>query len=471
MFLPSSTLRPLACRCIHAATHRTTLSPLFPRLLRTHTKTSNGLVALSATHQAHAHTDKGTNTHPPLLLLVGAFFVGGVFSQRKHVGCEGDEAKEEQTARGEGLSRKHTGLSAKLGFRDSKVAAYEDRIRRFSNPDKIFRYFASRECDGIIYMKAEDFVRSLVPSSLQPEGLGLDLYKKIAPGRVESSRLEKVQQFEEDSGALFFQGRIYISYAEYIFFRMILSTPVRNFEVAFRMLDQDGNGTLDRDEFLSAVMVAQTGSSMSSRPHQLARDLHRSQLMFALFGRDPESRIDLQRYTKFVKQLKKEIRRLEYQGLAGGVEGRLSEKHFVTWVTRNASGKVKERMMEKIEELPEDEYVAWTDWYKFHELLDSLDEVADALALYSTVGSCVDRATFGRAFRAVSGEELSPQMVDLAFKMFDFNGDGCISHREFTKVMKLHQRNSKPKGGELGLLRGMASMYHCMAERVNYILD
>jgi len=38
---------------------------------------------------------------------------------------------------------------------------YEDRIRHFSNPDKVFHYFASVSRGGKKYMTADDFLRSL----------------------------------------------------------------------------------------------------------------------------------------------------------------------------------------------------------------------------------------------------------------------------------------------------------------------
>lgn len=31
----------------------------------------------------------------------------------------------------------------RIGFRERKIIAYEDRIRQYSTPDKIFRYFAT----------------------------------------------------------------------------------------------------------------------------------------------------------------------------------------------------------------------------------------------------------------------------------------------------------------------------------------
>ena len=55
------------------------------------------------------------------------------------------------------------------------MIGYEDRIRAYSTPDKIFRYFATLKVhteggDWEVFMTPEDFVRSLTPGMLQPEG-------------------------------------------------------------------------------------------------------------------------------------------------------------------------------------------------------------------------------------------------------------------------------------------------------------
>ena len=62
--------------------------------------------------------------------------------------------------------------------------AYEDRIRAYSTPDKIFRYFATLkviEENGSknIYMTPEDFVRSITPGMIQPQEYGLDLFRTV----------------------------------------------------------------------------------------------------------------------------------------------------------------------------------------------------------------------------------------------------------------------------------------------------
>jgi len=71
----------------------------------------------------------------------------------------------------------------KVGFRDRKIIDYENRIRSFSTPDKIFRYFASYKLvthsgsPGEILMTPQDFLRSITPGLKQPDGVGLDQYK------------------------------------------------------------------------------------------------------------------------------------------------------------------------------------------------------------------------------------------------------------------------------------------------------
>ena len=77
----------------------------------------------------------------------------------------------------------------KNGFRDRKIIEYENRIRMYSNPDKVFRYFASlkiiyEQNESEIYMTPDDFLRALTPGVKQPDGLGLDQFKKIDLSKV-----------------------------------------------------------------------------------------------------------------------------------------------------------------------------------------------------------------------------------------------------------------------------------------------
>lgn len=59
-------------------------------------------------------------------------------------------------------------------FSPLQVMEYENRIRAYSTPDKIFRYFAtlkiiSEHGDAEVYMTPQDFIRSITPNEKQPE--------------------------------------------------------------------------------------------------------------------------------------------------------------------------------------------------------------------------------------------------------------------------------------------------------------
>lgn len=57
-----------------------------------------------------------------------------------------------------------------------QIIEYENRIRHYSTPDKVFRYFATLQVQGPtvdqheIYMTPDDFLRSMTPGLKQPDG-------------------------------------------------------------------------------------------------------------------------------------------------------------------------------------------------------------------------------------------------------------------------------------------------------------
>lgn len=55
-----------------------------------------------------------------------------------------------------------------------QIIEYENRIRAYSTPDKIFRYFATVKVTNLdsveIYMTPDDFLRAITPNMQQPSG-------------------------------------------------------------------------------------------------------------------------------------------------------------------------------------------------------------------------------------------------------------------------------------------------------------
>lgn len=114
------------------------------------------------------------------------------------------------------------------GFRDRKVMEYENRIRAYSTPDKIFRYFATLKVinepgETEVFMTPQDFVRSITPNEKQPEHLGLDQY---IIKRFDGKKIAQEREKFADEGSIFYTlGECgLISFSDYIFLTTVLSS-------------------------------------------------------------------------------------------------------------------------------------------------------------------------------------------------------------------------------------------------------
>lgn len=56
-----------------------------------------------------------------------------------------------------------------------QIIEYENRMRAYSTPDKIFRYFATIKMtygdNAEVYMTPDDFLRAITPGMKQPDGI------------------------------------------------------------------------------------------------------------------------------------------------------------------------------------------------------------------------------------------------------------------------------------------------------------
>ena len=73
-----------------------------------------------------------------------------------------------------------------------------------------------------IYMTPEDFLRSLTPGMMQPQGLGLDQFKKFDPATIDYKDLQR--KLPKDSIFYRLGASGLISFSDYIFLLTILST-------------------------------------------------------------------------------------------------------------------------------------------------------------------------------------------------------------------------------------------------------
>ncbi|XP_057387142.1 calcium uptake protein 1, mitochondrial isoform X3 [Balaenoptera acutorostrata] len=355
---------------------------------------------------------------------------------------EGEDCNHEKKASGVCLEPYPEEKKKKRsGFRDRKVMEYENRIRAYSTPDKIFRYFAtlkviSEHGESEVFMTPQDFVRSITPNEKQPEHLGLDQY---TIKRFDGKKIAQEREKFADEGSIFYTlGECgLISFSDYIFLTTVLSTPQRNFEIAFKMFDLNGDGEVDMEEFEQFERHDPVDGRITERQF--------GGMLLAYSG------VQSKKLTAMQKQLKKHFK--EGKGLT----------------------------------FPEVE--------NFFTFLKNINDVDTALSFYHMAGASLDKVTMQQVARTVAKVELSDHVCDVVFALFDCDGEwgrlesaekpsltalevdtfmmepcsqlqgnGELSNKEFVSIMKQRLMRGLEKPKDMGFTRLMQAMWKCAQE-------
>jgi Ca2+-binding EF-hand superfamily protein len=243
-----------------------------------------------------------------------------------------DSSETEEPSRDK---QENTSRRKRISFHDRRVIGYEDRIRAYSTPDKIFRYFATLRVtdpsgEDEILMTPEDFVRSLTPGVIQPEGLGLDQFRRVSRRQIEAELLAQAANknlFKEMGLA----GGL-ICFSDYLFLLTVLSTPIQHFEIAFKMFDLNGDGEVDASEFQKVCNILNKGTAVGQRhrDHTTTGSVSKGvggALQLYFFGSDLKQRLTAEKFGQFQDKLQRELLRIEFEQ-HGAEDGIISEVNF-----------------------------------------------------------------------------------------------------------------------------------------------
>ncbi|XP_053189088.1 calcium uptake protein 1, mitochondrial [Scomber japonicus] len=387
-------------------------------------------------------------------------------SEKSVEASNGDEATDDG---GEGKKKK-----PRSGFRDRKVMEYENRIRAYSTPDKIFRYFATLKVigehgDAEVYMTPQDFIRSITPNEKQPENLGLDQFivkrydgKKIAQER---------EKFADEDSIFFTLGECgLISFSDYIFLTTVLSTPQRNFEIAFKMFDLNGDGEVDLEEFeqVQSIIRSQTSMGMRHRDRSTTGNTLKtagcsSALTTYFFGEDLKGKLTIGSFLEFQRKLQHDVLKLEFER-NDPVDGRISERQFggMLLAYSGVQSRKLKQMQKGLKKMFKDaQGITFEEVENFFTFLKNVNDVDTALSFYHMAGASIDKVTMKQVARTVAKVELSDHVCDVVFALFDCDGNGELSNKEFIAIMKQRLMRGLEKPKDMGFTRLVRAMVKC----------
>merc|ERR1719278_954161 len=105
--------------------------------------------------------------------------------------------------------------------------------------------------------------------------------------------------------------------------------------------------------------------------------------------------------------------------------------------------------------------VTLEDYLNFYQVLNNINDIDTALQFYHIAGAPIERSTMKHVAHTVAGVDLSEHIVDVVFVLFDNDGDGKLSNKEFVSVMKQRAMRGLEKPKDSGVSRILSSVLKC----------
>ncbi|XP_069131037.1 calcium uptake protein 3, mitochondrial-like isoform X2 [Argopecten irradians] len=335
-----------------------------------------------------------------------------------------------------------------------------------------FRQFASVEYKGMTYMTPQDFLESVTEEMPRPR-IGRT---KLKDKEVEYL-LKNTPSRSKGSNKLFrkLHSQGLISYTEYLFLLCVLTKPQSGFRIAFNMFDTDGNQIVDKKEFLvlesfftlppaerkfvprpqqklQALLdlervfskeptEAASGNQMINKDHTVAKSVDPVQdttLLIHFFGPKGRQALKYEDFHRFMENLQSEVIELEFMEFSKGMATITEEDfaHILLRYTMFDKTDVQACITRVKERIPAVQGITFEEFKQFCQFLNSLDDFTIAMKMYTFADQAVSKEQFQRAVYVCTGNTLSPHLVNTVFQIFDADGDGHLSHKEFISIMK-----------------------------------
>ncbi|XP_063870256.1 calcium uptake protein 3, mitochondrial-like isoform X6 [Scylla paramamosain] len=327
---------------------------------------------------------------------------------------------------------------------------------KLNHRERRFIKFSSVEYQGQLYMSPQDFIESVTDSEPRPR-----LKRRMLSERDLEQFAQETPALSKGSPDMFrtiFDKGI-ISYTEYLFLLSILTKPQTGFRIAFNMFDTDGNERVDKEEFLVLEKIFSTArrdrlnralegavkanDAGADDEVVLEDELQKSHvvdttLLLHFFGRKGKQDLKFEEFKMFMENLQTEVLEIEFNEFSKGLPA-ITELDFAkillryTYLQSDQYEMYLERLLDRI---PEGKGITFSEFKSFCQFLNTLDDFAIAMKMYTLADQPISQEEFHRAVKICTGAELSPHIVDTVFKIFDDDGDGQLSYKEFIAIMR-----------------------------------
>ncbi|KAL0818805.1 hypothetical protein ABMA28_008129 [Loxostege sticticalis] len=328
---------------------------------------------------------------------------------------------------------------------------------KLTSRERRFIKFASVEYDGQLYMTPQDFLESVVEQEPRPR-----LKRRVLTLKEIEYLRDHTPALKKGSSQMFrnLRDKGIISYTEYLFLLSILTKPASGFQIAFNMFDTDGNQRVDKNEFLVMEKIfsfawkgkrgmnsdtpegAEEGKPQDTyvNDEQGLQRRHNVDtfLQVHFFGKKGTNDLKFEGFKQFMENLQTEVLELEFHEFSKGHET-ICEVDFAkillryTYLDTDEYDMYLDRLLDRTKE---ERGITFDEFKTFCQFLNNLEDFTIAMRMYTLADHPISKDEFHRAVKICTGISQSEHLVSTVFAIFDADGDGLLSYKEFIAIMK-----------------------------------
>ncbi|XP_062910260.1 calcium uptake protein 2, mitochondrial [Mobula hypostoma] len=377
---------------------------------------------------------------PAVLLGLGAAGVGGLVF---HGGG--------RWWSGNSLSRRYRVYAAEQQDQDLPKEETKEDSGYARNRKQRFRMLASVEYEGELYMTPRDFLFSVIMESRDDTETyltGRMNKKKLTKQDIDvlMTRATKLKQTHHLFRDLGDEGLI--SYTEYLFLLGILTKPHTGFHIAFSMLDTDDNQRVEKKEFLMLQSIIGQKKEHKPEAHSVSeinKEMNTT-LLVHFFGKEGNLKLQYKDFYRFMEDLQREVQEIEFREFSRGMKT-MRREDFASWLLHFTEEQNRGTYWKNVTmKIPPGESISFEEFRAFYNFMNHLEDFAFTMNMFTSANRPVGIGQFKRAVKVATGQELSDNVLDTVFKIFDVDGDGCLSKQEFLAVImtRLHRGFKAP---------------------------
>lgn len=161
-------------------------------------------------------------------------------------------------------------------------------------------------------------------------------------------------------------------------------------------------------------------------------------LIVHFFGPKGKQELNFEGFRKFMLNLQTEVLELEFSEFSKGLPT-ISEADFArillryTYLDSDDYDMYLDRLAGRISE---SKGITFEEFLVFCQFLNNLEDFSIAMRMYTLADRPISKDEFHRAVKICTGTSLSPHIVHTVFSIFDADGDGLLSYKEFIAIMK-----------------------------------